>query len=132
MFCLLFELLVACDARDQVILALRRCDMLDTNIEMFVDDAPVDLFGDANADCTLSDIVDDARATVEVLERHPFDLGRVTFDVDVVAHLIGRQVSGHFYHAALPKRPREHVAGAGPIPKAVRHDLLSVGELYRD
>jgi hypothetical protein len=79
------------------------------------------LLVDLDADGALGDVPDAAGAAVVELVRHPLVDGAVHLDVDVVADLVGAEVSGERDVPLLAEGAREEVARPRAQPVAGRH-----------
>ena len=84
---------------------------------MFVDDAAVHSFRDADPNRSFGNVVNNARTSVVVLEGHALDLRRIYFNIHVITDFVRRQIRRQLYHTPLPERTGEHVPGPAPITK---------------
>ncbi len=102
--------LVRLDTRDDLLLALGRTDVLDTNMDTLLKDASVNVLVHTNTNGRLGNIENDTGTSVVVLVGHTLVDGRVGEDINVVTDLHGEEVLGKVGHAMLPELLGKHVA----------------------
>lgn len=102
--------LVRLDTRDDLLLALGRADVLNTNMDTLLKDTSVDELVHTNTNGRLGNIENDTGASVVVLVGHTLVDGRVGEDINVVTDLHGEEVLGKVGHAMLPELLGKHVA----------------------
>ena len=101
--------LVGLDTGDDLLLALGRTDVLNTNMDTLLKDASVNVLVHTNTDGGLGDVENDTGTSVVVLVWHTLVNGRVGKDVNVVTDLNRKHVLGKVGHAMLPELLGKHV-----------------------
>lgn len=97
-------------AAEDLLLALGLANVLDADVDAFLEDAAVHELVHADSDGRLGDVEDDAGAAVVVLVGHALVNGGIGEDVDVVSHMDGHEVLGEMDGSLLAELLSEHVA----------------------
>ena len=101
---------VGLNTGDDLLLALGRADVLDTDMDTLLEDASIDVLVHTNTNSGLGNVENDTGTSVVVLVGHTLVDGRVGKDIDVVTNLHGHEVLGEVGHTMLPELLGKHVA----------------------
>ena len=101
---------VGLNTGDDLLLALGRADVLDTDMDTLLEDASIDVLVHTNTNSGLGNVENDTGTSVVVLVGHTLVDGRVGKDIDVVTNLHGEEVLGEVGHTMLPELLGKHVA----------------------
>jgi len=112
-------------ALEELLLALGRTNVLNTDVKTLADKTVADLLVQLDTDGTPRDVPHAASATVIELVGHTLVDGTVNNDIDVIANLVGVEVGAKRGHAMLPEVLGELSTSASTSTERVRHLLLT-------
>jgi hypothetical protein len=107
-------LLVESNALLELLIAAGRLHVLDAHMNPLLNDSTSDLLVDDNTYCALGDVPHLASAPVVESVRHTLVDSTVRNDVNVIANLVGGEVSGHGGKTILAERLLEKIASITP------------------
>jgi len=100
---------------DVVVTAVRRLDVLDSDVDSLHQDTVADGLGDLDTDGLGANVPHTTGSAVVKLVRHTLLDGSVGLDVNIVTELVGGQVGGQMVGAGLSEGTGELAAGAGAV-----------------
>ena len=128
LFGFLLFLIIFLHTFQEAILALRVLNMLDRHINSLGKNLALNLSVYSDANSMLGNSVDSPSFAIIAFAGHPFVNSTHSLDIYNITLLVDSHVCGQRNNSMFSKRPREHVAGAPPLPLCVGH----FGELLKD
>ena len=127
--CCLLNRLVALDTCNNLLLTGALTNMFNTNMDTLLEDASIHQLVHTHAHGAFGNVENNASPAMVVLVWHTLVNGGVGEDVDVVAHLHGKEVLGEVRQSMLTEFLPEHGTRSRTPTEGMRHGSIVCGVL---